>query len=159
MSISSQEFESYVPVYDTVPEKWEDAHPFLVEQLKKISNGVNLREIGWYLDEELLSGKAFIPGVVPPGNSGPIQFRQILRKVIDFSPLPGGPKSLPHGIVFDVNFTLMQLYGAATNSVALVAEPIPNGADTITMNATNIIVTTAATYDRAFIVVEYIQEL
>jgi hypothetical protein len=55
--LDSQEFESYVPVYDTVPEQWEDARAFLVEQLKKISNAVNVREIGWLLDEELLSGK------------------------------------------------------------------------------------------------------
>jgi len=58
---SSQIFESYVPVYDAVPEDWESARQFLVEHLKKISNAVNAREISFFLDEELLSGKQFIP--------------------------------------------------------------------------------------------------
>ena len=47
--LDSQTLESYVPVYDVVPEKWEEARPFLVEQLKKISEGVNTREIGFFL--------------------------------------------------------------------------------------------------------------
>src|SRR5271157_192397 len=98
MSVSSQEFESYLPVYDTIPEKWEDGREFLVEELKKISNAINAREIGWFLDEELLTGKAFIPGTIVPGNN-PSEFRQILRKVIDFGTLPNtGPKSVAHGI-------------------------------------------------------------
>ena len=58
---SSQIFESYIPVYDAVPEGWEQARPFIVEQLKALANAANIREIGWYLDEELLSGKQFIP--------------------------------------------------------------------------------------------------
>ena len=31
MSITSQEFESYVPLYDVVPEKWEEARADLLE--------------------------------------------------------------------------------------------------------------------------------
>lgn len=154
----SQNFESYVPVYDAVPEKWEDARPFVVENLKKISNAVNIRTIGWYLDEELLSGNLFIPGVTAPGNN-PGVFRTIFRKVVDFSPLVPGLNSQPHGITVDANFTLMHLYAAATNAVALTGEPIPNGGDTITYDATNINITVAAGYTRCFAVIEYIQEL
>jgi hypothetical protein len=157
MSFSSQEFESYIPVYDTVPDKWEEARPFLVEQLKKITNALNIREIGFFLDEELLSGKQFIPPASISGTSQ--QFRTILRKVIDFSPLTAGVNSQPHGIVIDVNFSLMQLYAAATNSVAFTGEPIPNGADTIDYDSTNINITVAANYDRCWAVIEYIQEL
>ena len=61
-SSQNQSFETFVPVYDTVPEKWEDARQFLVEHLKKISNAVNAREICWYLNENVLSGKQFFPG-------------------------------------------------------------------------------------------------
>jgi hypothetical protein len=53
----------------------------------------------------------------------------------------------------------MQLYAAATDSVGLTAIPIPNGADTIDMDATNINITVAAPYDRCFAVVSYIKEL
>jgi len=159
MSFSSQEFESYVPVYDTVPETWENARPFIVEQLKKISNAVNIREIGWYLDEELLSGKAFIPGAqIPPANSTPLQFRQIFRKVIDVSPLISGANPpIPHAIVFDNRFTLIDLWVSATNSGTLVAQVI-TGND-VTLDATNININSPGAFDRAFCVCEYIQEL
>lgn len=152
--MNSQEFESYVPVYDVLPDEWEQARPALVEQLKKLANAVNIREIGWFLDEELLSGKAFIPNAT----SNPPQFRTVFRKVINCSPLAIGANTFAHGIVFDSNFTLTQLYAAATNSGTLVAQPIPNGTSTISLNATNILITSNAVYDRCFAVIEYIQE-
>lgn len=153
---SSQQFESYVPVYDTVPEDWNNARQFLVEHLKKISNAVNVREIGFFLDEELLSGKAFIPGVTIPGNN-PGQFRQILRKVVDCSPLVAGANAFPHGITFDVNFTLIDCWVAATDSVAFTA--INMVYPQVTMDATNVNINSPAAYDRAYFVVEYCQEL
>lgn len=156
MTLSSQEFESYVPVYDAVPETWEDARPFLVEHLKKISNAVNIREIGWLLDEELLSGKAFIPGITAPGNN-PGQFRQVFRKVIDVSPLVAGVNAYNHDIVFDANFTLIDLWVCGTNSVAFTARRI-TGNDVI-MNATQLLITSPQAFDRAFAFIEYIQEL
>ncbi len=156
MTFSAQEFESYVPVYDAVPEKWDDARPFLVEILKKLANGVNAREIGFFLDEELLSGKAFIPGATLPGNNPGI-FRQIFRKVIDVSPLIAGANVFPHGITFDANFTLIDYWVAATNSMTLTA--INMVYSEVTLDATNININSPGAYDRAFCVIEYMQEL
>jgi hypothetical protein len=153
----SQILESYVPVYDAIPEDWNEAKPFIVEQFKGLANAVNIREIGWFLDEELLSGKAFIPGMQTGYTSQ--NFRTILRKVIEFPGLTAGVNTQPHGIVIDANFSLIQLFGAATNAVALTGEPIPNGADTISYDATDIIITVAASYTRAWAIIEYIQEL
>lgn len=158
--LDSQVFESYVPVYDVAPEKWEDARAFIVEQLKKLATAVNTREIGWYLDEELLSGKAFIPGsnnILDGGTSQ--QFRSILRKVIVFPVLTAGVNTQSHGIMIDDNFTLIQLFGAATDAIAFTGEPIPNGSDTISYDATDIIITVASNYTRAFAIIEYLQEL
>jgi hypothetical protein len=156
----SQILESYVPVYDEAPATWEEGRAFLIEQLKRHANAINIREIGWYLDEELLSGKAFIPGLndVLDGGSSQ-QFRTILRKVIIFPGLTIGVNTQPHGIFIDGNFSLIQLFGAATNATAMTGEPIPNGADTISYDATDIIITVAAAYTRAWAVIEYIQEL
>ena len=155
-NLDSQNLESYVPVYDVIPEEWEEARQFLVEQLRKITNGVNSREIGFYLDEELLSGKAFIPGVTAPGNN-PGQFRRILRIVVNVSPLVMGVNTFPHGVTFDANFTLTHLYVAATNSITLMAQEI-SGNDVV-MNATNLVITSPAAFDRAFATIEYTQEL
>ncbi len=164
--MNSQQLEAYVPVYDTVPEKWEDARQFLVEHLKKISNGVNAREVGFFLDEELLSGKSFIPGVTASGN--PQVFRSVLRKVIDFGQLPNaGTKAVPHGIIFDSNFTLVQLYGATTDPVNLQgfglghAAQAPNQIE-LYIDAVNVVVITGtnrSSFTRTFIVIEYLQEL
>ncbi len=158
MSIpSSQEFESFVPVYDTVPEDWEDARQFLVEHLKKISNAVNIRTIGWLLDEELLSGQAFIPGATIPGNN-PGVMRQVFRKVVDVSPLIVGVNpGVNHGITFDVNFTLIDLWVAGTNSSTFTARDI-SGNDVL-MNATQLVITSPQAFDRAFAFIEYTQEL
>lgn len=155
----SQNLESFVPVYDAVPNKWEDAQQFLVEHLKKISNAVNIREIGWYLDEEVLTGKAFIPSLpVPNNNSVPLQTRQVLRKVVDVSPLVMGvnPPFL-HGVIFDINFTLIQIWVSGTNSTTFTARTI-TGNDVV-MNATQLLITSPQAFDRAFCVIEYIQEI
>jgi hypothetical protein len=170
LGLDSQNLESYVPVYDVAPKTWEEAMPFVVEQLKKLANAVNAREIGFFLDQELLSGKAFIPGVNIASDGGSSQqFRTVLRKVIDFGALPNATtKSVAHEITFDANFTLIQMWASATDPTNLVAIPIPfdsagagEGIE-ITMDSTNINITTESdrtTFTRCFVVIEYIQEL
>jgi hypothetical protein len=151
---TSQIFESFVPVYDTVPESWEDGRQFLIEHLKKISNAVNSRTIGFLLDEELLSGQQFIPGDSISNNQ---QFRSVLRKVIDVSPLIAGVNPFfLHGIIFDSNFTLIDLWVSGTNSGTLMARRI-TGNDVI-MNSTQLLITSPQAFDRGFAFIEYCQE-
>lgn len=160
LSLDSQNLESYVPVYDAAPKTWEEGRSFFVEQLKQLANAINVREIGFFLDEELLSGKSFLPGVNIASEGGSSQqFRTILRKVIVFPGLTVGVNTQPHEITVDANFSLIQLFGSGTNATALTGEPIPNGTDTISYDVTNIIITVAAAYTRAFAIIEYIQEL
>lgn len=165
-----QQFEAYVPVYDMVPDKWEDARQFLVEHLKKISNAVNVRTIGWMLDEELLSGQQLFPSTVTPPLASPSQFRSILRKVIDFEDLPDNTtKTVPHGIVFDSNFTLVHFYGASTDPVNLNAIPIPYTSNPtagesirLDMDDTDVIIRTTFDYSRftrTIVTIEYTQEI
>lgn len=146
----NQLFESYVPVYDVVPEQWEEARPFLVEQLKKISNAVNIREIGWYLNEEVLSGKQFIP-VSPPTS----QYRSILRKTFEKAPVTLGINTVAHGINITSSFTLVNLYVAVTGSTTLTGQTVPS----VSYTSSNIIFSTTSTWTRAVIVIEYMQEI
>lgn len=148
---TSQIFESYLPVYDAVPPKWEDARPFIVEMLKKISEANNVREIGFMLDEELLTGKQFIPSA-----NNLQQYRTVFRKVIDCSPLVAGLNSFAHGINFDARFTLIDLWVSATNPVGFTA--ITMVYSEVSMDVTNININSPAAYDRAFAVVEYLLE-
>lgn len=161
IGVDSQNFDSYVPVYDVAPEEWEEARPFIVEQLKVHANAINAREIGFLLDQELLSGKAFIPGsneILDGGSSQ--QFRSVLRKVIVFGPISaaGNPNTRAHEIVVDANFTLIQLWASATNSMTFRSVTFSNP-DTIWMDATNIYIDSDGTYDRCNAFVEYIQEV
>lgn len=160
MTLDSSNFDYFVPVYDAIPKEWEDARPFVVEQLKRISNAVNSREIGFFLDQEVLSGKQFIP--VPAmedlnRSADSQQTRTVLRKVINVSPLILGVNTFAHGIIFDANFTLIDLWIAGTNSVTLTARVI-SGNDVI-MNAINLVITSPQAFDRAFAFVEYTQEI
>lgn len=162
MNNQDQFFESYVPVYDSVPEQWEDAREFLVEHLKKISNAVNAREIGFFLDEELLSGKQFIPTAAMSGatSSNSQQFRAVLRKVVDCGPLVSGVNPpITHGITFDTNFTLIDLWVSATDSISVSRTAITMVYPNIVMDEFNININSPAAYDRAFFFCEYIQEL
>ena len=162
MNQDSTFFDSYLPVFDSLPDDWEDAKPALLEFLRKISETVNVREIGWFLDEELLSGKQFIPSNAYDTTQGiPAQFRSIFRKVIEFpAGLTSGPaNSQPHGIIVDAAFKLISMFGAATNANTLTGEPLPNGPDTISYDATNVYVTVASNYTYGVVTMEYIQEL
>lgn len=153
---TSQILESYLPVYDAVPETWEEGRQFLVEHLKKISNAVNAREISWFLDEELLSGKQFIPSATNP--TGEMQqFRSVLRKVVNVGPLVVGANTIAHNIVVDSNFTLIDMWVAATNSTTPIAQII-TGND-VTIDTTNININSPGVFDRAFCVIEYMQEI
>lgn len=175
MSNNSQIFESYLPVYDSCPEKWDEARQFLVEQLKKISNAVNAREIGWFLDEELLSGKQFIPSATTGITQGTApQYRAIFRKVIDTGALPNNTiKFIPHGLSVTDNFTLIQMYGSATKLLStgvFYGIPIPfnqlpgsaiPGSVELEMGGVNIRITTDAdmtSFTRSFVVIEYLLE-
>ena len=150
---NSQQYESYVPVYDTIPESWESARQLLVELLKKMSNGTNIREIGWFLDEELLSGKQFIPGI-----NNPTEYRSVLRKVVITGALVAGANpGIAHNVLFDANFSLIDLWVAGTDTGTLTARVI-SGNDVV-MDATNITITSPQAFNRSFCVIEYIQEL
>lgn len=176
MNQSSQIFESYVPVYDACPENWEEARQFLVEQLKKVSNAVNIREIGWFLDEELLSGKQFIPSSTSGITQGTEpQYRTVFRKVIDTGVLPNNTiKFVPHGLTITDDFTLVQMYGAATKILStgtfygipmpfnqLPGSAIPGSVE-LEMGGTNIRITTNADmseFTRSFVTIEYLLEI
>lgn len=151
--IDSQNFESYVPTYDVAPKTWEEGRGFLIEQLRKLANAINVREIGFLLDMELLSGKSFIPGV----NNSQV-FRTVLRKVIVFGPTVAGVQSMPHGIFVDANFTLIQLWASATNAATGRSVTFSNP-NTIFMTSTVITIVSDNVYTRCHAFVEYIQEL
>lgn len=148
---TSQQYESYVPVYDDIPDNWNEAQQFLVEQLKKISNSLNAKEIGFYLEEELLSGKQLYGA-----SSTPQQYRDIFRKVVNTGAIAAGANSTAHGLTFDSNFQLINMWIAGTDTATPTASVITDA--NAAMDGTNVTYTSPAAYGKGVIVIEYIKE-
>ncbi len=155
---SSQELETFVPVYNVIPETWEEARPFFVEILKKYGDGINRRENGFFLDQEVVAGKSFIPGsndILDGGQSD--VYRTVFRIVVDVGPITAGVVTTPHGIVNDTNYEQIALWACATNSTTLTSTVFGNS-DTIRVVGPDIIITSDGIYDRCKAYLEYIQE-
>lgn len=154
-----QQLENFVPVYDVMPDRWEDARIAVVEQLKRIANAINVREIGFFLDQEVLAGKLFIPGLNIAADGGSTQqFRTVLRIVVDVGPLVAGLNTVAHNITNDANYTQIALWACATNSGTLTSTVFGNS-DTIRVVGANVLITSDGAYDRAFAYLEYITEV
>jgi hypothetical protein len=164
-ALTQQDLEAFLPAYGSIPEKWDDARAFLSEQIKRISQAVNVREIGWMLDQQSYNGQQFIP--LASSTSG--VYRSVFRIVVDCGSLPNATtKSVAHGLTVNENFTLIHLYAAATKaSSAFASLPIPYSSPTLNENIkinlddTNINITTAidySDYTRTFTTIEYLLE-
>lgn len=166
MTSPSQDYDFFVPVYDAVPENWNKARQFLVEQLRCIAVQVNARSNGYYLDIEQLSGNQLFPGT--SGN-----LRGIFRKVIDLGALinygAGGSQSIAHGISTSSQTRVLKIYGCASDpgaSTLTQALPLPYVSTAgnhiqLNMDATNITLTGIGNYSaftQAYAVVEYVDE-
>jgi hypothetical protein len=145
----SQVYESYLPLYDTIPENWEEARGFIVEQLKRISIAINTREIGYYINDQILTGKQFIPVT-----EDPTQYRDVFRIVIPTGPLVIGTNTIAHGLPFDENFTLVDMWVAATNTTTFTASVITD--DHVTMNVTDVVIDSLAAYTEGFLIIEMV---
>lgn len=174
---SSQNDAAFIPVYDFIPENWEDARRVLVEHLRQITEGVNDSEKGFHVDVETLAGKFWTPRARASADD-PIVYRNVFRKVVDLEGLddfsagtPPNTQTVAHGITFTENSFITALYGAATDpalSDLNAGIPLPfldvgtlaNGIQ-LDIDGTNINLTSSADYSaytEAWVVVEYVQE-
>ena len=165
----SNDFDSYIPVYSSIPEEWEDSRQFLTERLRELTDGVNARDFAQYIDRNTLNGQLWLPGT---GNV----LRDNFRKVINIAPLPDfgvtSPKNVAHGITFSEDTCITRFYGAASNPAAsdltsgipLPFVDMPGAAHIgIEIDGTNIIITgdgstDYSAYTCAYVVVEWIDE-
>lgn len=134
-----------------------------------IASVVNVKDTGYYQEEELVSGQLY------PHNAAlssattqkPVN-RPVFRQIYDFGALPNATsKSLAHGLDFtNTNLQLTRMYGAATDPTTAFI-PLPFSSPTLNENIkletdnTNIIVTTAIDYSgytQTWIVLEYLKQ-
>lgn len=137
-----------------LPEDQRELRNRLNDLYQKIASTANSKEGGLYVPLEKTNGQKY------SDFSSPSVEKPVYRMVVSFGALPNtGAKSVAHGIVgWDSNFRLTRAYGAATDPIALEALPLPNNGILLSINSTNVTVTTTsnrAAYTATTIVVEY----
>ena len=168
--MSSTPFNFQPEVY-LFPEQYNDDFRLqLRKYLNNIASALNVKENGFYFEEETPTAGLFIP-IATPNSSANVKFRPMFRVVVDFGALPNNAtKSIPHGITTTQDYSIIRLNGAATDpGVTTITEAIPipfvstNPLQVVlTMDATNINITTGmdrTNFTRTFIVIEYIKEI
>lgn len=166
---------NFLPETFILPDDPEEFRIKLYQYLNEIALAVNSKASGLFVSEETVTGKQFIP-VFPSGvnrRSTNAVFRDVFRVVIDTGALPNATtNSIAHGITTTENFSIVALYGGATDPGASTLSsgiPLPHINTTtpgdsveLTVDATNInLTTTTANYTgftRSFVVIEYIKE-
>ena len=173
MSTSFQgNINDFLPESYIFPEDDKEEYDVKLRQyLNTIAAAVNTKDSGLHTEEEIITGQQFIP-VFGNISSSNLNFRDVFRTVIDTGGLPStSTKTIPHGISTTENFSIVKLYGAATDpgastltsgiSLPHVNVGTPTDGVELSMNSTNILITTSTTnflvYTRSFVVVEYIK--
>jgi len=156
---------SFVPTDIILPDDPDELRRILDDTLKKIVDALNDKEIAYYNTVANVNGqKWFTPGDATV-------FRYANRIVVDFGALPDtAAKSVAHGIDTTVNTQFTYINGCSTDPAATTtnrAIPIPysdpnalaNGIE-IYVDATNVVITTAADYSAfvtTYVVLEFLQ--
>lgn len=156
---------SYLPTDFILPEDPKQSRMVLIDTLRKIIDAVNDKEIAHFNTVEGLNGQKWFDA------NNPQKFKNAFRKVVDFGALPNAAaKSVAHGITTNINTRFTMISACSTDPAAATtnrAIPIPyvdpnalaNGIE-IYVDATNVVITTAADYSAfltTFVVLEYLQ--
>lgn len=153
------------------PINTEEHEVVLRQTLNKMAIAINTKDNGLYNNEEVLTGKQFLPTFSTQTASN-VNFRDVFRMVVDFGALPNAAtKSVPHGIVTTQDYRFILIYATANQPGATtITSAIPISFATPTALANNIqididpinvnITTNTAfytVYTSVFVVLEYIK--
>lgn len=150
---------------DINSQKFKDLLVRLYQNLNLMQLNLNVKDSAYYDTNEFVNGHSFPPSSTAGSSSTQaINRRQVFRKMIDFGALPNtATKNVAHEIDITTGYTFTRIYGCASDTTNLLYTPIPN-ANTdirITVNATNVVITTSAnysSYDTTYIVLEYLKQ-
>lgn len=156
--------QAFLPTTLILPslEEGEEHNLILTDFLKKMISAVNSKDIGQYMNQEVVTGQKFFT----PGENGVL--RDSMRKVIDFGALPSSTtKPVPHEIDFTPQTILTRIYATATDPdtnyipIPYINTTTPGDSVEMFIDAINInIRTTTANFvnfTTCYVVLEYIQ--
>lgn len=163
--------DSFLPETFIIPEDRKELRIKLYQYLNDISTAVNSKDSGYYVTEETITGKQFVP-TFNSGQNTNAQYRDVFRKIVDFGALPNTTtKTVAHGITTTEDYSIVKFYAVATDPAASTLQtaiPIPyvnvttpaDGVE-LSMDATNVSITTTTAnytaYIRCFVTIEYIK--
>ena len=171
-SVNPGLFLSTTPMFDVGDLSNQENMKQLLIKLTQFSNDIaiilNQKDSAIYFLNQFVNGQTFFPD--PALNSGTAQApmpRQVFRQVFNFGALPNtATKTLAHNIAPTALFTFTRIYGASSDTTGFNYLPLPYASPTLVNNislsvsATNIIVTTAADYsawDTTYIILEWLK--
>lgn len=141
----------------------------MYQNLSLMSTALNTKDTGYYGLNPFVTGQLFFPN---PNNSSQVSpyrspvFRQSLRQVVNFGPLPNtGTIQIPHGIAVNAATIWTRIYGAATDQIALTGIPLPFASPTLVNNISlsvdddYVIITTGSNrsnYTETVVILEYL---
>jgi len=148
---------------DVNSEKFKEILIRLYQNLNLMQLNLNIKDSAFYDQSEFVNGQSFWPSAaVPSSQSDAVNRRQVFRKVINFGALPNtATKNVAHDIDITTGFSFTRIYGCASDTNNRVYRPIPNTNITLSVTATNVVVTTAAnfsSYDTTYVVLEYLKD-
>lgn len=150
-------------------DEFKDLIVQLYRSVGDIASVLNVKDTGYYLEDELISGQLFPPDTTLSSmtQQKPVD-RPVFRKTINFGTLPNaGSTSVAHGL--DLTNTALQVtrfYGAATDPTTGLI-PLPFSSPTLNENIkleadnTNVIITTGIDYSgytECWVVLEYLKQ-
>lgn len=141
----------------------------LYQTVNNLSLAVNLKDSGYYVDQEFVTGQQYFPNpALSSTTSQTPTYRQTFRKVVNFGALPNtATKQVAHGITFGNGFSATRIYGAATDPTTPLWAPIPYSSPTLANNielyidGTNVKVITGSNrtnFSTCYIIIEYIKQ-
>lgn len=141
---------------DVTSADYQQAQVRLYQAFNNASLAINAREIGYYPTEEFVVGNLYYN----PDSTKLSDFRPIFRTTVNtgaLGPLGPGVNNRPHGLTPVATWQFVHIYGVACNTGTLAYWPMPNSSITVSVDATNIVITNASgvVFDVSSIVLEY----
>lgn len=152
-----------------IPEELKLLLVRLYENVGNISLAVNLKDTGYYTNQEFLNSQVYFPNPSTTSSAtNQQQFRQVFRTVVNFGALPNATtKTAFHNIQVNSGYSFTRIYGCATRVDINGFIPLPYSSPTLNKNvelfADNEKVTVISAIDYSaytvcYIVLEYIKQ-
>ncbi len=136
----------------------------LYQNIGSIATALNIKDSAYYSLGEFVNGQLFFPSPALSSETQSVaRFRQVTRLVINFGALPNtGTKSVAHGLTPNSSWTFTRIYATASDTTGLTYIPIPSLRANLTVDATNVNITTTANltnYNVCYVILEYLKQI